>query len=540
MSSAHHTVIGEDSGSDLGQKRRDALAELDTAKFSRFHVKLCFVAGIGFFTDAYDLFSISIVATMLGYVYSPQNASTLGINQDFGIKVAAPMGNLVGQLLFGWLADVLGRKKMYGVELMIMIVATFGQTISTDSRGLGVSITGVIVVWRFILGIGVGGDYPLSSVIASEFASTRIRGRLMTAVFAFQGWGNLASAIVSVITILAFRTHIVNDSESFRAIDRAWRLIIGLGIVPACIALYFRLTIPETPRFTMDIERNIIQASEDVDNVLSHRDFYVDEQALPAHADVPKASRRDFVRYFRQRDNLKTLFGTAWSWFSIDIAFYGLGFNSSSIIQTVIFPGSPQAQTGQERYSTLRTVAIGNIILAFGGLIPGYWFSFFTIDTWGRKPIQFIGFAMLTILFLIMCVGYDAINRTKPGQRAFVFLYCLANFFQNWGPNTTTFIVPGEAFPTRYRSTAHGISAASGKLGAVVTQILFAYLRNVSVFSDNSTNLRIVFGIFAVFMFTGIGSTLLIPETKGKTLEELSNEDQDGFFRYVLREFLMS
>ena len=65
------------------------------------------------------------------------------------------------------------------------------------------------------------------------------------------------------------------------------------------------------------------------------------------------------------------------------------------------------------------------------------------------------------------------------GQRAFVFLYCLANFFQNFGPNTTTFIVPGEAFPTRYRSTAHGISAASGKLGAVISQVGFAQMANI-------------------------------------------------------------
>lgn len=65
------------------------------------------------------------------------------------------------------------------------------------------------------------------------------------------------------------------------------------------------------------------------------------------------------------------------------------------------------------------------------------------------------------------------------GRVAFVVLYCLANFFQNFGPNTTTFIVPGEAFPTRYRATAHGISAASGKLGAVVAQLAFQWLKDV-------------------------------------------------------------
>ena len=68
---------------------------------------------------------------------------------------------------------------------------------------------------------------------------------------------------------------------------------------------------------------------------------------------------------------------------------------------------------------------------------------------------------------------------TPSGTKAFVFLYCLVNFFLNFGPNTTTFIIPAEAFPTRYRSTAHGIAAASGKLGAILAQVGFAKLKDI-------------------------------------------------------------
>lgn len=75
--------------------------------------------------------------------------------------------------------------------------------------------------------------------------------------------------------------------------------------------------------------------------------------------------------------------------------------------------------------------------------------------------------------------GYDKLTATVSSTKAFVFLYCLANFFQNFGPNTTTFIIPGEIFPTRYRSTAHGISAASGKLGAIVAQVGFSQLKDI-------------------------------------------------------------
>jgi len=137
-----------------------------------------------------------------------------------------------------------------------------------------------------------------------------------------------------------------------------------------------------------------------------------------------------------------------------------------------------------------------------------------------------MGFIMLTILFVIMGFGYDKLNSTDAGSKAFVFLYCLANFFQNFGPNTTTFVIPGEVFPTRYRSTAHGISAASGKLGAIVAQVGFARLKDIG---GKGKFLKHILEIFAFFMLTGIFSTILLPETKGKSLEELSNEDQDGF-----------
>lgn len=76
---------------------------------------------------------------------------------------------------------------------MIIITATFAQALA--GSGLGVNIVGVLVVWRFIMGIGVGGDYPLSAVIAAEFASKSSRGQLMTIVFTAQGWGNLGMTI---------------------------------------------------------------------------------------------------------------------------------------------------------------------------------------------------------------------------------------------------------------------------------------------------------------------------------------------------------
>ncbi|KAI9000665.1 phosphate transporter [Trametes punicea] len=508
----------------LDEKRRAALAEVDHAKFSWFHVKVCLVAGVGFFTDAYDIFAINIASTMLGYVYGKGQA--LSSNQDLGVKVATPCGTLVGQLLFGWLADVVGRKRMYGVELMLIIVATFGQALS--GQGHAVNIIGVLIVWRFIMGVGIGGDYPLSAVISSEFASTHLRGRLMTAVFANQGWGQFSAALVAFIVVSAFKSALLRDDPTNLAhVDYMWRLLIGLGCVPGAIALYFRLTIPETPRFTMDVERNVKQAAQDVDNFLTTGTYYVDPDAPIQRVQAPKASRRDFVAYFSKWENLRLLIGTAYSWFALDIAFYGLGLNNSIILQAIGFGSPDPSLTGTAKvFQNLRNITIGNMVISVAGLIPGYWATFLFIDSWGRKPIQLMGFIMLTILFVIMGFAYDKLTATEAARNAFTFLYCLTNFFQNFGPNTTTFIVPGEAFPTRYRSTAHGISAASGKLGAIVAQVGFGKMVNIG---GKNHFVKHLLEIFAFFMLTGVFSTLLIKETKQQSLEELSNEKQEGF-----------
>lgn len=98
-----------------------------------------------------------------------------------------------------------------------------------------------------------------------------------------------------------------------------WRLLIGLGCVPGVIALYFRLTIPETPRFTMDIERNVHQATADVENVLKGNKTNVDEDKIERIA-APKASMADFRAYYSKWSNLKVLIGCSYSWFALDVS----------------------------------------------------------------------------------------------------------------------------------------------------------------------------------------------------------------------------
>jgi PHS family inorganic phosphate transporter-like MFS transporter len=124
-------------------------------------------------------------------------------------------------------------------------------------------------------------------------------------------------------------------SSGAQAVDGMWRLLIGLGCVPACIALYFRLTIPESPRYTMDVERKALQAMSDVEQFLGHQPYSADPDEPVLRVEAPRATRSDFVTYFGKWKNGKVLFGTAYSWFALDISFYALNFNSSTVLTAI-------------------------------------------------------------------------------------------------------------------------------------------------------------------------------------------------------------
>ncbi|RKP12278.1 major facilitator superfamily domain-containing protein, partial [Piptocephalis cylindrospora] len=406
---------------------------------------------------------------------------------------------------------------MYGVELIIIVVCTIASAFAANSAK-GITVWGMIIMWRVILGVGIGGDYPLSAIITSEFATTRNRGAMISAVFAMQGLGILTGACVSTLVIFIFQGAINSDVLN---LDYVWRIIVGLGAIPGVAAIYYRLTIPETPRYTMDVDRDFNRATRDVATIMKVNKSKGDEEVTvgpltaPTHEvkRIPKASWADFKHYFGQWKNGKVLLGTSVTWFALDVAFYGINLNNSIILKAIGFadPGTP--------YHELVRAALGGIIIALLGTVPGYWVSVFTIDRIGRKTIQLIGFTALTVIFVILGAAYHKI--LEASTALFIVLFTLGQFFQNFGPNVTTFVIPGELFPTRYRSTAHGISAASGKLGAIVAQVGFSKMKDIG--GKNAFMDKLIL-IFAAFMLIGLFFTFLIPETKGKSLEELNGE----------------
>lgn len=186
--------------------------------------------------------------------------------------------------------------------------------------------------------------------------------------------------------------------------------------------------------------------------------------------------------------------------------------------------------SGPDLFSKLYNNAMGMIILSLAGSLPGYWIAIFTIDTIGRKTLQILGFVVLTIIFAVIGFAY---HRLSSGS--LLALYVIAQFFFNVGPNTTTFIVPGECFPTRYRATGHGLSAAAGKIGAIIAQVISIPILTRDLPEPDCTGttcapwLGDLMRLFALFMLCGTLVSLLVPETKGLTLEELAGEPSTSY-----------
>ncbi|KAJ2494139.1 hypothetical protein GGI11_008978, partial [Coemansia sp. RSA 2049] len=175
-------------------QRQYELAQLDRASRLRWEmIKRLTVCGVAFLNDAYDMFAINIVAMMLGFVYyndaEGSAKNTVPKKWDTLIKIAVQIGCLLGQLVLGRLGDKIGRTTVYAASLMIAIITTVASAFSS-SMVKGINVFVVLFIWRVLLGFGIGGDYPLTATIVSEYASVHNRGKLMASVFAFQGFGN--------------------------------------------------------------------------------------------------------------------------------------------------------------------------------------------------------------------------------------------------------------------------------------------------------------------------------------------------------------
>jgi PHS family inorganic phosphate transporter-like MFS transporter len=439
----------------------DLVTALDEASLNRSHLRAVLASGVGFFTDAYDLFVIGIASTLIAKDWH------LGSGQLAVLNSTMLAAAFLGALVFGRYADVVGRKRVYWLVAAIMIAGALGSALSGSFWTL--------IGFRFLLGVGVGGDYPVSAVMVSEYANRKDRGKLVGMVFGTQALG----LIIGPLIALALLGSGVSD-------DTAWRVLLALGAVPAAAVIYLRCRMPESPRYRAQVQERASETAglAPVPGAASRTDG------------PPEAGLRAFLT---SRRWLITLAGTAGCWFLLDYAYYGNTISTPQILSLI----SPHA-------TTMTKIALQLAIFAVAA-VPGYVLAIARLDRIGHRKLQLTGFAVMALCFLVIAAVPGLTTAVVP----FLLVYGVSYFFTEFGPNMTTFVLPSELYPVTMRATGHGISAGIGKLGAFIGVFLFPVLQS-------SVGLRGTLLLTAAVSGLGFALTLVLPEPAGMSLDEIT------------------
>jgi MFS transporter, putative metabolite:H+ symporter len=432
---------------------------LDQLPLSRVHWKIVSVCGLGWLFDAMDA---GIIAFVLAVLIKQWNLSA---DQVGAIASIGLLGMFVGALASGVLADRVGRKYLFQATLLIFSVAT-------GLCGLAAGF-GSLLVLRFLVGFGLGGELPVASTLVAEFSPAKHRGRLLVILESFWAFGWVAAAILSFLIIPRF--------------EEGWKIAFFIGFLPAFYAFYLRRKIPESPRYLETAGRH-----EEAKAAVR----WIERQAGVETVELTTSPEKGaikvrFVELWRGKFIRRTLM--LWIlWFAMVYSYYGIFTWLPSLL----------VSSGHEIVQSFRYVLI--ITLA---QIPGYFTAAFLVDRIGRKAtlVPFlIGCAVAAYLFGRAVTGWEII-----------FYGCLISFF-NLGAWGVVYTYTPELYPTRMRGTGAGTAAAVGRIGGIVAPLIVGKILGANL------GQQAVFAQFAFVVIAGaIAVILLGEETKGRSLEEI-------------------
>ena len=427
--------------------------------------RLIWVSVSGVFLDGYD---ISIIGLALLQVKVQFHALPWQVGL---VGSAILLGNFIGALVLGRLADKVGRRSMFILDVVFFIVFAL-------LSGLSSNIT-ELIIWRFLLGIGIGGDYALASPIVAETVPARSRGRILTV-----NWGLawLSGEIISFAAGFLF-LHVAGAE--------AWRWMLASGALPAVIVLILRRAMPESPRWLVQQGRH--EEAKKVANQLN--DDGIEGMIPDGWTENPS-------------DKLVSPWKEIWTtyrrstWFaSLNYVFEGAPFYALSVFLPLILKTSDFAVS-------LTAIAKGNLVLQMSGLI-GILLIYLWVDKRGRKFVNYLGFGGVVVALLIYELLYP------PSPLMLFGVFSLIEVAVWLGPASTDNLYLGELWPTRIRGTGAGIAAACGRLSAMAGTFGLPIL--IASFGINGA-----LWFPAIFCFLGIVNTAVLGiETKGRTLESM-------------------
>ncbi|OWZ16792.1 Inorganic phosphate transporter [Phytophthora megakarya] len=382
------------------------------------------VSAIANLSTAYNLAVINYALMMLQRSYpnsSPELRST--------VDSCSLVGAIAGQLTFGYVGAVMGRRKGMIFTLLLSILGAVSSALlpwGTDS------VYHILAACRFVLGVGVGGVYPLSAASAVESTESDDelkKSKVVAAVFSFQGIGQLLAPLMAYIMLVM---------KAQRTIG--WRVLLLVGAFPGLFVL----------RRAFEVKEDLPPSPITPPIVLTRRDSEV-------------SCRSKLWEKLRDSTSLqRKLFGACATWFLFDVTFYG----------NVIFtPIILQDTYGLDKHH-FADVALCSLVVAAIAL-PGNLLTVFIVGKISFKAIQIMGFVLMALLFLTLGFFYEQLLDYRG---LLLGMYALTFFFSNFGPNVGTFCLPAEIFPEDVRVELNGIAAAAGKLGAAVGAASFGMI----------------------------------------------------------------
>ncbi|BFZ59982.1 glycerophosphoinositol permease [Saitoella coloradoensis] len=428
--------------------------------------------GVGLFSDGYLNGVIGSVNTLLALIYPNEYA---GSTYSKRISSIVFVGTVVGQLLFGYFSDKIGRK--FGILSATIIVIVF-SALSAGSYGAGGSVRGMfaaLTVYRFFLGIGIGAEYPAGSVAASEATNDCKKGWRHALFIAVTNCvidaGFVVAAFVPLVLVWIF------GENHIRAI---WRIALGLGVVPPLAIFWVRLKLKEPERFQTQSMRNVR-----IPYLLVLRRYW-----------------------FR-------LIAISIVWFLYDFTAYSFGIFSSPILERII-----------PNPTLVETFGWNTVINLF--YIPGAFAGAFASDWLGPKTCLVVGVTLQAIIGFFMSGFYSKLVENVAG---FAVIYGIFLTFGEFGPGDNIGLIASKSFPTAVRGQCYGIAAAIGKIGAFAGS--YAFTDIINAFGGSSTD-RGNSGPFFVGSAFAVVIALITLLCLPKLSQECIEEEDIAFRAYLV------
>jgi len=442
---------------------------LDGLPFTRKHRKLLLGSGVGWALDAMDVGLISFVMAALAvhWSLSPTELSWVGSIGFVGMAIGAALGGL--------LADKIGRRQVFAVTLLVYGLATGAAALST-----GIAM---LIVMRFIVGLGLGAELPVASTLVSEFAPRRIRGRVVVILEGFWAVGWILAALIGYFVVPVG--------------DDGWRWALAIGIVPAAYALVVRFGLPESVRYLestgrVDEAERVVRDYEASAGIEPPASTATDAEPAAAvgtaQAGTESAPAEPAESIWSARLRRRT--AALWIvWFGINFSYYGAFIWLPSLLVS-------------QGFDLVRS--FGYTLIITLAQLPGYAVAAWLIEIWGRRvtlAVFLAGSAVAAGLFGL------------ADSPATIIASGTALSFFNLGAWGALYAIGPELYPTATRGSGTGAAAAFGRIASIIAPLLVPFLLDLG-------DTVMVFGVFAAAFVVAALAAFTLPERKGYALED--------------------